>query len=154
MAWPTAWSTRPSPRSRLLLLLRPAAPLNDADWKVNFAVLAYEGIKFGPVSFDYHGPGDMTGSGCGNDNAKCSCSDFPVGEGYTMVGVGSSDTWTGLTFGCLFTVDGNACALYVDVPFSADNKITWSCPGYDLIGGQLPPGGHDFTQKMMVMKSA
>ena len=24
-----------------------------------------------------------------------------------MVGVGSSSTWTGLTFGCLFTVDGN-----------------------------------------------
>ena len=133
--------------------LRPAAPLNvtDADWKVNLSVIAYAGVKFGPTSFDYHGPGGMSGSGCGTDNQKCRCSDYP--GGFMMAGVGTSDTWTGLTFGCMFTVDGNACAIYVDMPFSTSNSLTWSCPGYDLVGGQIAPSGHDFTQKMMVMKS-
>ena len=136
--------------------LRSAVPpLNvtsgNGDFKLKFSVQAFPGVKFGESKFVYNGPGGMSGSGCGADNQKCSCTDF-VG-GFLMIGEGTDGTATGLTFACAFSVDGNPCTLYIDIPYVEHNTLTWECPGYTMIGGQVAPTGHVFDQSMMVEKN-
>ncbi len=114
-------------------------------------ILADTQIKLGAPWFDYHDAKGKGGSGCGKNNDKCSC--IGVNNAIQMKGTGSSNTMTGLTFACGFSVDGRDCKIYLDMPYwGSANTVTWQCTGYDLVG-QTVPSGKVINQKMQIKKS-
>ena len=141
----------------VLAIFNVASTLANGDFKVDFDLIPVGAVISDP-RFVYGG------SGCGGSNAKCYCQVPSVGPNageLQMVGAGSDATATGLDFSCTFLVRepnsplGSAvqCSVHVDLPHSilSDNHLSCTCPGYGIAGCDIPHGGHNF-RNVMVLK--
>ena len=138
----------------VLAIFNVASTLANGDFKVDFDLIPVGAVISDP-RFVYGG------SGCGGSNAKCYCEIPSVGPHageLQMVGAGSDGTATGLDFSCKFYIRklnspiGSAveCSVHVDLPYISDNSISCTCPGYSILGCDIPGSGHDFNNAIVL----
>lgn len=100
--------------------------------------------------FEYVGPDDGGGWGCGSNNYKCGCTTTANGL-LKMVGRGTTGSATGLAFSCGFKLNPNANQCYLRVYleyYHAPNHIECKCDGnYEFTDCNIANGEREISQR-------